>query len=411
MPTLFHQGHALAFAPGETDRAGAVVGDGGDQHALQFGLVLGGHHGEVGHRPQITDVVLTLVGGSIGADDAGPIEDEGDRQLLDAHIVDELVVGPLQESAVNRHHRPQPLTSHAGGHRYGVLFGDADIEVLIRQSLLQQIQTRACRHGRRDAYHPRIVLADLHQGLAKNLAVASRLRFGGGVGLARGQVEGGLGVVAHLVRFGIGITLALGGGHMHQHRPIHPVGGLEGAHHLGDVVAIDRAHVGEAQFFKHRAQLGHGQTAHALFEVAQLGGQLTVQERQVPNRLLRVAREELHRLAQPHAIQVGGQGSHRRGDRHVVVVEDDKNAGVGQVPGMVDGFESHATGEGAITDDGHTTEAFTASIPGQGHAQGRRDAGGGMACSEMVEGAFAALQVAGYPTLLAQGMESAVATG
>ena len=54
----------------------------------------------------------------------------------------------------------------------------------------------------------------------------------------------------------------------------------------GDVVAIDRAHVGEAQLLKHGAQLGHRQALHALLEVLQLGGQLTVHERQVLDRLL-----------------------------------------------------------------------------------------------------------------------------
>ena len=311
-PALFGQGHAFAFTPGNPQGTGAVVVDGGDEHALQLGLILGCHHGEVGHGAQVTDVVLALVGGAIGTHNSGPIEHEGDGQLLDAHVVDQLVVGALQEGAVDRHHGAQALTGHARRHGHGVLFGDTDIEILLRQGLLEQVQARAGGHGGGDAHHPGILFAELHQGLAKHLAVAGWLRLAGGVGLAGGQVEGRLGVVAHLVGFGIGIALALGGGHVHEHRPLTAVGGLEGAHHLADVVAIDRADVGETQLLKHRAHLGHGQAAHAVLEALQFHGQFAVQEGEMLHRLFGAAGEELHRRTEPHAVQVGGQGPHRR---------------------------------------------------------------------------------------------------
>ena len=90
------------------------------------------------------------------------------------------------------------------------------------------------------------------------------------------------------------------------------MGGLEGADHLGHVMAIDRAHVGEAELLKHSPQLGHGQTTHALLEVLELRRQFTVHERQVLDRLFSVAGEELHRLAEAHPVEVGRERSHRR---------------------------------------------------------------------------------------------------
>ena len=92
------------------------------------------------------------------------------------------------------------------------------------------------------------------------------------------------------------------------------MGVLEGAHHGGDVVAINRAHVGEAQLLKHRTHLGHGQTAHATLEILELGGQLPVQEGKIADRFLGVVGEKLHRFAQPHSVEVGREGSHWRGD-------------------------------------------------------------------------------------------------
>ena len=231
--------------------------DRGHQHPLQLGFILGGHHGEIGDGAEIADVVLALVGGAICPDNASPIQNKGDRQILDAHVVDQLVKGPLQEGAVDRHHGLETLTGHAGCHGDGVLFGDANVEILIGQGLLEQVEAGAGGHGGGNAHHCRVLLTELDQGLAKYLAVARRFRFAGGVSLAGCQVEGTLGVVANLIGLRIGVTLALSGGHMHQHGPFSAMGLLKGAHHPGDVMAIDRADVGEAQLLEHGSHLGN----------------------------------------------------------------------------------------------------------------------------------------------------------
>ena len=119
-------------------------------------------------------------------------------------------------------------------------------------------------------------------------------------------------MIADLVGFGVGVTLALGGGHVHQDRTLTAMGLLEGSHHGADVMAVDRPHVSEAQFLKHSPNLGHCQAFHALFESVQLSRHLTLHERQVTNSFLCTAGEELHGRAQPHAIEVIGEGPDRR---------------------------------------------------------------------------------------------------
>ena len=69
----------LADRAGDADRRGAIVGDRRHQHALQFSLIFGSHHREIGHGTQIADVVLALMGGAISPNDAGPIQHERDR--------------------------------------------------------------------------------------------------------------------------------------------------------------------------------------------------------------------------------------------------------------------------------------------------------------------------------------------
>jgi hypothetical protein len=46
--------------------------------------------------------------------------------------VDDLIVGPLHESGVDRHYRSQSLGRKACRKSHGVLFGDADVKVAIR---------------------------------------------------------------------------------------------------------------------------------------------------------------------------------------------------------------------------------------------------------------------------------------
>ena len=51
-----------------------------------------------------------------------------DRQLVQRHVHEHLIEGPVQEGRVDRHDRPQPTHRQAGGGGNGVLLGDPDIE-------------------------------------------------------------------------------------------------------------------------------------------------------------------------------------------------------------------------------------------------------------------------------------------
>ena len=77
---------------------------------------------------------------------------------------------------------------------------------------------------------------------------------------------------------------------------------------------------------------------------------------------------------------------------------------------MVDRLQGHATGEGAIADHGYAFEILAAAIPCQGHPQGSRDGGAGMAGAEMIKAALAPLEVARHPILLAQAVKIFVST-
>jgi hypothetical protein len=172
-------------------RAGAARIANGDRMVLQergverlAALVLVGRrqHADVRDAAQVGDVERAGVGRAVGADQAAAVEREDDRQVLDRDVVDQLVVGALQEGRVDRDHRLHALAGEAGGEGDGVLLGDADVEVALREALVELDHARAFPHRRRDADQALVLLGHVAQPLAEDLREG---RLGGVDGLTK----------------------------------------------------------------------------------------------------------------------------------------------------------------------------------------------------------------------------------
>jgi hypothetical protein len=90
--------------------------------------------------------------GAVGADQAGAVDREAHRQVLDRDVVHDLVVGALQEGRIDRAERLVALGREAGGEGHRVLLGDADVEGALRERLAEDVEAGARRHrgGDRD---------------------------------------------------------------------------------------------------------------------------------------------------------------------------------------------------------------------------------------------------------------------
>src|SRR5678815_5316311 len=141
---------------GIAHRAGAVDADAGGEHLPAFLRVRGRHDDEVRHRAQVGVVERAVVGRAVAADQPAAIEREQHRQVLDGDVVDQLVVAALQESGVDRQHRPQAFAGESGGEGHRVLLGDADVEVALREALGVLDHARAFAHRRRDGDQARL---------------------------------------------------------------------------------------------------------------------------------------------------------------------------------------------------------------------------------------------------------------
>ena len=74
-----------------------------------------------------------MVRRAVVADEAGAVHREHDVQLLQADVVDDLVVRALEEGRVDRGDRLAALEREPGGEQHRLLLGDPDVVVAVGQ--------------------------------------------------------------------------------------------------------------------------------------------------------------------------------------------------------------------------------------------------------------------------------------
>ena len=244
------QRNASAGAAREAHRSGSRVLQRRSQHVLQLVLVLGRHHDDVGQGAEVGEVVETLVGGAVGADDARAVERKGDVEVLEADVVHHLVVGALQERGVDRRHGLHPLAGETGREGDRVLLRDPDVVEALRKDLVEAIEPGAVGHGRRDGHDAIVLPGQADQGVGEDVLVLRR------PGLRRSErprchVEGPDTVVLERILLGGLVAVSLRGDGVHQDRPFaigqHLLDVREGFEQDVHAVPLDRAHVLEVQ--------------------------------------------------------------------------------------------------------------------------------------------------------------------
>ena len=225
---------------------------------------------------------------AVVADQAGAVHREHHVELLQADVVDDLVVRALQEGRIDRAHRLHALERHAGREQHRVLLRDADVVVVLRHLPGQRGQAGAACHRGGDPDHARVIPRLVDQCLAEHLRV---LRWGRrplralvreapsllhAAGLGRVPLLHAL--EAALLRRGE--PLALHRLDVDDHRAVRAERLVQGTAHRLHVVAVDHADVGEVELLEEQA--GRPERldrllqlrAEALDALADAGGQL-----------------------------------------------------------------------------------------------------------------------------------------
>ena len=341
----------------------------------------------------------------VGADKAGAVHREADRQVLDGDVVHDLVVGALQEGRVDGAERLVAFRRQAGGEGDGVLLGDADVEGARRELLGEEVDAGAGRHRRGDGDDALVLLRLLDQALAEHLGV------GGGVRLrlrlrAGDHVEGDDAVILVGGVLRRRVAFALLRPHMDDDRAVLGVAHvLQHRQQVLDAVAVDRADVVEAELLEERAAGDHAAReflgAHRadLQRLRQPLGELPAD---LAQRAVGAAGEKPR--------QIGGHGADRRGDRHVVVVQDHDQPRL-HGAGIVQRLVGHAGRHRAVADDGDDVVGAAGKVARRRHAEPGGDRGRGMRRAEGVVFALRALGEAGEAVALAERADALAPAG
>ena len=244
----FHEGaHPVPARIAQGNRARVVQGR--LQHVLKLVFIFGRHEHHVGDMAEEGKVENPMVRGTVVTHNAPAVHGENDGEILQADILDDLVVSTLEERRIDGHNGLEPFAGQSGGKRHRVLLGYADVEKPLRKPFGELLQPGALNHGRRNGHDLLIGFGQAGYGFPEHLGVGE-----GGLGprgrgddLAAGDVEGADPVKARGVRFSRKVPPAFLGHHVDQDRAVDFTRSAEGIDETVHAMPLDRADVMEVQ--------------------------------------------------------------------------------------------------------------------------------------------------------------------
>ena len=266
---LGHVGRRLRVPAREPQRdRTAFMQRGGVRHVAQLFAVHGRHHYHPRNHAQVTQVERAVVRRPVGANQPAAIEREKHRQLLNRHVVNDLIDRPLQERRVDADDRPQPVAGHPRGRSHRVLLGDAHIVGAIGKLFLEaELQTRQpgpLQHRGRDGDDAIIAPGGLAQRVNEHLRQRRRTGLlGRRPPVQRIEVRWRA-VVLDRVGLGVGPPLALLRVQVQQDRTLAVADLLQQRHQVLQVMTVQRTEVTEPECLEQLAR--QDQILHRLLE-------------------------------------------------------------------------------------------------------------------------------------------------
>ena len=330
-----------------------------------------------------------MVGRTIGTCHSAAIEAEHHVQVLQGHIVHDLVIGPLHEGAVDVAEGDHPLGGHARGKGDRVLLCDAHVKSALGHRFHHQLQGATGRHGGGDTHDAFVLLGEFDDGVPEDVLV---LRWFRGLGRDLDDLAGVLVEQARCVPLGGaaglggGVPLALGRDQVQQFRARNVLEVPQHMLHLLDIVPVDGPEVAEVERFEEIGLLEKRPLDH----VAHFGGDgLSVRTKfghlaqQLPHLIL----DAVVGVGRGDVGEVIFQGPDVGVDRHAIVVEDHNHVVV--LPtAVVQPFERQARRHGPIANHRNVLALVAFDLVGHRHAQSSTDARGTVSDAKGVERAL-----------------------
>ena len=193
-----------------------------------------------------------MVCGTVLTHKSPTVYNKGNRQILQANIVNHLVKSPLQKSAVDGHNRFEPFQGQPSCKSHRMLLANPYIKKTLGIQGGKLAQACALGHGSGNCHNLIVVFRQPCKRLPENSGVRrcahSFHRF------PRGHLEFAQSVEFRRIALGRFVAFAFGGHRVHQHRTFKVLGVGESLNETLQSMALDRPNVFEFQGLKKHAR-------------------------------------------------------------------------------------------------------------------------------------------------------------
>ena len=359
--------------------------------------IVGGRIDRDAHLAEEGRVKNALMRLTVAGHKTGAVDGEDDVLPQQVHIVDDLVVGALQEGGVDADHRQHPLAGKACRKGDSVLLSHAHIKKAVAVGVGEELQACAVLHGSGDGADLSVRIPLFVQQIAEDRR-EGLLGSHFGVRDALDQIKGGHAVEIAGIVLGGGIALALLGHDVQETGSLLAADVAQHPLQLRLIVAVHGSKIVEPHI------LEHGRVVHrpAQDALAALDGIFegdthhghAIQEGAHIFFCIQIA------VGGAQMVQIPSQRAHIFADGHFVVVEDHQQ--VIQPADVVHAFIDHAAREGTVADDGDDMARLAPQLFGPCHADGQRKSCVAVARDESVVLALIGVRKAGKAIQLAE---------
>ena len=190
---------------------------------------------------------------------------------------------------------------------------------------------------------------------------------------------------------------------MDQDRPLHLPDILECLNQIVQTMAIDGPDIFEAQLLKEESR--HQKTLQGFLRLFGKPGNRLSDSGKGFKKGHHLVPEPIDKLPGHESVEVGGEGAHIRGNRHLIIIQDHDQIPI-DMARLIEAFKGKACGHRPVSDDGDDLSSFVLVPEGFSHSKGRRDGCPAVARIEGIVRTLLPLRKPADPSVLPQGMKT-----
>ena len=282
----------------------------------------------------------------VAAYQSRPVDGKYHMQVLDTHIMQHLVICPLQEGRIHGNYRGKPRRRQSCRKRNRMRFRDAHVKKPVREHIGKPLQPRAVRHRCRDSCHIRIPIPKFPHHRRKNIRIVWFYPFL--FGKPRLYLKRLRPMKPRRMAFCRDISLSFFRKHMYQYRAVQLLSFLEYTAHLLDIVPVHRSQIRNSHVFKQ-----HSRNKKLLDAVLCLMDMLHKSLAIYWNFIQNICNSRFQpgiRFICPQFAQIRRHASHIFRNGHIIIIQDDNK--IRFHPGcIIQRLVRHPSRQGTIADN------------------------------------------------------------